>query len=222
MSHTQTEHTIQHLIDEDGAHVTITESWLPQEKATELMDQLLRMIHVPPEDPGERIEGERYWEKGQIKMFSKTYPVPRLQYFCGDEGIKEYKYSRQIYPIDPWIPEVEALRNLVERITGIKFDSCLLNYYRDGNDSISLHSDKEALGPGNAVATISLGASRTFHFCSVQKDPVTNMFKHRRSRLNNGDLVLMLGDCQRLWKHEIPKENCPLPRISLTFRMISS
>ena len=46
---------------------------------------------------------------------------------------------------------------------GERFNSVLLNLYRDGQDSMGWHSDDESeLGPAPAIASLSLGEPRRF------------------------------------------------------------
>jgi alkylated DNA repair dioxygenase AlkB len=103
---------------------------------------------------------------------------------------------------------------LAERGRPAQFNSVLMNYYRDGNDSIGLHADDETqLGSRPSIASVSLGATRTFEF------------RHRtlplklEEQLFGGSLLVMLGDTQEQWRHGIPKEpERPGARINLTFR----
>jgi alkylated DNA repair dioxygenase AlkB len=104
----------------------------------------------------------------------------------------------------------------------LHYDFCLLNYYRDGADKINFHSDKEALGAYNVVVTVSLGESRKIVFKSKKKNDELKYDKVE-VKLNNSDLLLMLGTCQEYWTHGIPRDNSKKnPRISLTFRLIGN
>ena len=92
----------------------------------------------------------------------------------------------------------------------------LANLYRDGNDSMGLHSDDEKeLGKNPVIASLSLGESREIYF------------KHKNKKLNliipqaSGQLIVMHGKTQKYWKHEIKKtKKIKKPRINLTFRNI--
>jgi alkylated DNA repair dioxygenase AlkB len=94
----------------------------------------------------------------------------------------------------------------------------LLNLYRDGDDSMGWHSDDEPeLGERPVIASLSLGATRRFRM------------RHRRRKdlepvaidLESGSLLIMQGDTQRFWKHQVPKTRRTVePRINLTFRSI--
>jgi len=51
----------------------------------------------------------------------------------------------------------------VEEVAKIKFNSVLLNYYRDGNDSVAWRSDRESvLGKNPVIALVSFGQVRSF------------------------------------------------------------
>ena len=98
------------------------------------------------------------------------------------------------------------------------FNSVLLNYYRDQNDSMGFHSDDEPeLGSQPTIASVSLGASRTF----ILKHKTKRHLKPVRISLPGGSLLVMSGDTQQFWKHGIEKESQPCgPRVNLTFRRI--
>jgi len=94
------------------------------------------------------------------------------------------------------------------------FNSVLMNYYRDGSDSIGMHADDETqLGPQPIIASLSLGATRTFKM-------VHTATKTKRDYcLQGGALLVMKGDTQDAWRHGISKEPGAGPRINLTFRL---
>jgi alkylated DNA repair dioxygenase AlkB len=104
----------------------------------------------------------------------------------------------------------------VEAASGRRFNSVLLNYYRDGRDSMGMHSDNEPeLGPEPAIASVSLGAERTF----VLQHTATR--ERVRIALTDGSLLLMAGSLQHHWSHGINKTARPIgSRVNLTFRLI--
>jgi alkylated DNA repair dioxygenase AlkB len=119
-----------------------------------------------------------------------------------------------------WTETLSAIRTRVEDATQTKFNSVLLNYYRNQNDSMGLHSDDEPeLGPQPVIASVSLGERRTF----ILKHKRRRDLKPVRLPLESGSLLLMKGDTQLNWKHGIHKESRPCgPRVNLTFRRIYS
>jgi alkylated DNA repair dioxygenase AlkB len=158
------------------------------------------------------------WRAENIVVWGKTYPQPRLTAWYGDDGA-DYTYSGiRLDPL-PWLHTLIDIKNRVEKIAGIDFNSVLLNYYRDHRDSMGLHSDDEPeLGRQPIIASLSLGEERTF----VLKHKTRKDLKSVRLRLTSGSLLLMKGETQHYWKHGIEKEKRPCgPRVNLTFRRIS-
>jgi alkylated DNA repair dioxygenase AlkB len=157
------------------------------------------------------------WRSEKIVVWGKAHMQPRLIAWFGDPG-SAYEYSGiQLQPL-AWTPLLMNIRREVERIAGVTFNSVLLNYYRDHNDSMGFHSDDEPeLGPRPIIASVSFGECRNFvlkHRTAKDVEPV-------RLPLHSGSLLLMRGDTQRHWKHGIGKETRPCgPRVNLTFRRI--
>ena len=155
------------------------------------------------------------WETGFIKIFGKTHQIPRLQAWYADKEI-EYTYSGKKLQRHNWNNLLLEIKEKVENITSFKFNSVLANLYRDGNDSMGLHSDDEKeLGKKPVIASLSLGETREIYF------------KHKNKKLNllipqaSGQLIVMHGKTQEYWKHEIKKtKKIKKPRINLTFRNI--
>ena len=98
----------------------------------------------------------------------------------------------------------------------IDFNSVLVNYYRDGKDSMGWHSDDEKeLGPNPTIASISFGSERDLVFRN-------KISKETRSIAQaHGCLILIDGKTQKNWQHSIKKTQKAIgPRINLTFRNI--
>jgi alkylated DNA repair dioxygenase AlkB len=156
------------------------------------------------------------WRQEQVKIWGKSHPQPRLVAWYGDEG-KSYTYSGISLSPLPWTPLLMDVRRSVEAVTAARFNSVLLNYYRDHRDSMGFHSDDEReLGPTPLIASVSVGEPRTFVFKA--KDGSERDYK---VVLDSGSLLVMRGGTQANWKHGIPKESRPCgPRVNLTFRQI--
>eukprot|EP01137_Pigoraptor_chileana_P004986 Opistho-2@2763 len=102
---------------------------------------------------------------------------------------------------------------------GTTFNSCLLNEYRNGSQYIGFHADDEKdLGENRMVATVSLGGARDF----VLKPKKSEGEKTTKILLESGSLVVMAGECQRLYHHSIPKRASAEYRVSLTFRRLNT
>jgi alkylated DNA repair dioxygenase AlkB len=95
----------------------------------------------------------------------------------------------------------------------------LLNWYRDGNDSVSWHSDDEPeLGADPVIASLSLGQTRRFELRHRQRKDLRKCVLE----LNHGSLLLMGKGLQRNWQHQIPKQpGLQGERLNLTFRFIA-
>ena len=157
------------------------------------------------------------WQQESITLYGKTHLQPRLLAWYGDPNAP-YSYSGNTYQPRAWTPLLLQLRDRISAISGASFNSVLLNYYRNGNDSMGSHADDEPeLGDRPVIASLSLGATRRLNF------------KHKTSRdlrpynldLPSGSLLLMRGETQCYWKHSVRKQTRPCgPRINLTFRRI--
>lgn len=156
------------------------------------------------------------WEQKPIQFMGKMVMQPRLTAWYGDEG-KAYTYSGLTVQPLSWTPTLLTMKTQVEAVAGVTFNSVLLNRYRTGQDSVGWHSDDEPeLGTNPVIASVSLGATRTFQFKHK-----TNPDLKLSIELTNGSLLIMRGTTQHFWKHQIPKTTKVLgPRINLTFRVI--
>lgn len=67
------------------------------------------------------------------------------------------------------------LKDRLEEVTGIHYNSMLANLYRDGHDSVAWHSDDElCLGPEPTIASLSFGDTRNFE---LRKKPPPVQYK---------------------------------------------
>jgi len=156
------------------------------------------------------------WRQDHLKMFGQTIPVPRLEAWIADEGL-DYTYSGIHHEPDPWFPDLARLRDLVAAHADTSFNSVLCNLYRDGNDGVDWHADDETeFGPEPVIGSLSLGATRRFDFRRVDDHAMKLSFD-----LHHGDLVVMRGTTQALWRHRVPKTKKQVgERINLTFRKV--
>ena len=158
------------------------------------------------------------WVQNKIRFYGKESLVPRLEAWYGDPG-KSYSYSGIQMNPKPWTPELQSIKQRIESLVKIKFNSVLINFYRDGKDRVAWHSDDEKeLGQNPVIGSISLGERRRFKL---------RHRKHKENGLNheimleNGSLLLMTGPTQHHWMHEIPRTAKTIgSRINLTFRII--
>jgi alkylated DNA repair dioxygenase AlkB len=87
------------------------------------------------------------WEQRSVRVMGRVVPQPRLVAYMADGPDLQYTYSGATLAPGGWHPVVAALKSRVEEAAGggVAFNSCLLNYYRSGQDSIAWHSDQEGL-----------------------------------------------------------------------------
>ncbi|MAJ86881.1 MAG: alpha-ketoglutarate-dependent dioxygenase AlkB [Cellvibrionales bacterium TMED148] len=155
------------------------------------------------------------WRKDSIKMFGKTIQIPRLQNWFSESG-QSYTYSRLSLPGLEYPEWMNNLSQDVKKTTQNDFNGILVNYYRNGSDSMGWHADDEnSLGSKPAVASVSLGAERNFQLRHKGTKDRVNI------PLSHGSLLLMCPGIQEYWQHRIAKTKDFLkPRISLTFRKL--
>jgi len=162
------------------------------------------------------IREETPWDQQSLEMYGKQIPLPRLTAWYGED---EYTYSGVTNKPTQWTPKLLEIKEVLQRVTGETFNSCLLNLYRDGQDSVSWHSDDESeLGDSPVIASISLGDPRKFQL-KKQNEKKSEKEQRISVLLEDGDLLVMGGELQKHWLHQIPKTKRPVgPRINLTFR----
>ena len=171
-------------------------------------------LPLPNEVVMARLLAETAWRAETVTVFGKRQLQPRLSAWHGEA---RYRYSGLTLEPLPFTPLLQQVRTAVEAATGARFNSVLLNYYRNERDSMGMHSDDEPeLGPRPAIASLSLGATRAF------------VLRHKHSGqtmkldLTDGSLLFMWGELQENWLHGVNKSARPLgPRLNLTFRYIA-
>jgi alkylated DNA repair dioxygenase AlkB len=153
--------------------------------------------------------------QNDIVIFGKEYKTPRLEGFYSKNG-ERYGYSGRRMESIPFSPVLKTICNKIESKTSQKFNSVLINLYRDGQDSNGWHSDDEnELGNNPFIASLSLGEARKIQFKHKSKG-----YKMEEI-LTHGSLMLMSGSLQTFWKHQIPKtKKKKEARLNLTFRNI--
>lgn len=156
------------------------------------------------------------WKHEPIKIFGKQIMQPRLTALYGDVD-KKYSYSGITMQPLQWTETLMKIKQKIELITGVKFTTALLNFYRHGSDSMGWHRDNEKeLGLNPVIGSVSFGAARKFQLRNyANKKQVTNI------ELTHGSFLLMQGETQHYWEHQLPKtKQAILPRINITFRVI--
>jgi alkylated DNA repair dioxygenase AlkB len=162
------------------------------------------------------------WKTFPVKVMGKVHSQPRQSFYMADYK-HTYKYSGFDRRPDEWCTTMlemrKILNSLVQEIMPNHPDlnAVLGNKYNDGDQYIGRHSDDEKdLNKDAFIVSVSLGAKRDF------------IFTHKKTKekmtisLEPGSVLLMGGDCQKNWMHEVPKrKKIKDPRINLTFRSIN-
>ena len=185
----------------EGGQLALFPAFLDSGSARALMDALQREVA---------------WSQHYVHIAGRRLACPRLSAWYGDPGAR-YRYSGQTYDPTPFLPRLEALRVLLEENLGTRFNSVLLNAYRDGNDAMGWHSDDEPeLGEDPTIASLSLGETRRFRLRHRERCAPSRGFD-----LEHGSLLVMDGPTQRNWQHAVPRTRRTVgPRLNLTWRRI--
>lgn len=168
---------------------------------------------IESEEIYKKLETHLSWTQDKLKIYGKDIVTKRKVAWHGDEAF-EYTYSHQKKVALPWTYELESMIDILQGITGHRFNSCLCNLYHEGSESMSWHADAEKeLEPLAPIASLSFGAERRFCFKHNESKEKTELI------LENGSLLIMQGETQLNWKHSLPKMmKVKKPRINLTFR----
>lgn len=157
------------------------------------------------------------WQHDKLNMYGKTVYLPRYSAWYGDND-KPYTYSGITLQPKPWNKGLLFIKAQIESVTPETFNSVLMNWYRDGEDHISWHTDEEPeLGINPTIASANFGETRDFvlkHNETGQKIVIP---------LKHGSLLIMSGALQHHWKHCVPKrKKVKGSRFNLTFRVIKN
>ena len=171
------------------------------------------------------------WQQDYIKMYGKKIPLPRLTAWYGE---KPYTYSGIKMQPHPWNDNLLEIKEKIDKESNVIFNSVLLNRYQDETNSIGWHQDNEhEFGINPVIGSISFGSTRTFRFRHLE-DYKKNKQKKIKTipieiDLTHGSFLLMRGETQHKWEHEIKKISnkkkdnsffSTKQRINLTFRVI--
>ena len=155
------------------------------------------------------------WHKDYYEVHGRRFNIPRLQAWVADAGI-QYSYSNNLLAVQPWSPLLLQIKRQVEAQVKHAFNAVLITYYRNGDDHVTWHADDEReLGDQPVIASLSLGASRTFQYKPKTEGAIEDLL------LDEGDLLLMRPGFQQDWLHQVPAEPIVTGgRINLTFRQV--
>lgn len=152
------------------------------------------------------------WRQNDITVFGKTHKEPRLTAWFGPA----YTYSKITWPAAEMPPQVQRICDYLVQEFGFPFNAVLLNAYRNGSDAMGWHRDNEPEIDQSMIASISLGATRSF------KIRQRNGNRQWTIELDHGALLLM-ENMQEHFEHCIPRrKKVDQLRINLTFRRVFS
>ena len=170
--------------------------------------------------PGDRLDDLGFtnirWKQDSLKLYGKSIPLPRLTAWYGDPGAA-YTYSGIKSDPNPWNDGLLHIKNRIESVVGDSYNCVLLNWYRDGQDSLNWHADDEReLGPNPTIASVNFGQTRDF---LLRRND-----DHQQKLsipLPAGCLLIMAGELQQHWQHAVPvRKRVTGSRFNLTFRWI--
>jgi alkylated DNA repair dioxygenase AlkB len=163
-----------------------------------------------------RLKDETPWRQRSMRFYDKEVLQPLLTAWYGDLGATYFYSGIRNDPL-PWTDLIIDMKSDIENMLQHRFNSVLLNYYRNGQDSIGFHCDDEPeLGDRPLIASLSLGAPRTLIFKNK-----LGQYPNQRVELYNNTLLVMEGDTQKNWFHGINKTKRDGERINMTFRNIN-
>jgi len=192
----------------------------------------------------EKVRDEVRWQK----MSHQGGDVPRLVSVQGEVGedgsIPIYRHpADESPPLLPFSATVSRIREQVEKKLGHPVNHALIQFYRDGTDYISEHSDKTLdIVPKTFIANVSLGAQRTMVFrtkkplkSDTSPDPESSQPRQAcRAPLPHNSMCKMGLVTNMRWLHGIRQDKRLASeksveelaynggRISLTFRLIGT
>jgi len=155
------------------------------------------------------------WEQGKLWRYERWVEEPRVGSFYGrNRGFPH--------------PVVAAAQRAIQDHYRVQFEGVALAWYRDGNDSVAFHRDREMrYCEDTVVAILTLGARRPW-------------LLRRRTRADkwiadhggaeydlapaSGDLFVLGGRAQADWEHSVPKlsgAGARAGRISMQWRYTS-
>lgn len=155
------------------------------------------------------------WVNDEARLFGRHIITKRKVAWYGDKPFN-YTYSNNTKVALLWTKRLLELKLLAEESSGETYNSCLLNLYHNGDEGMAWHSDGEKdLKKDGAIASMSLGAQRTFSFKHKTLNDKISL------PLENGSLLVMKENTQSHWLHRLPPtKKVTTPRINLTFRSI--
>ena len=150
------------------------------------------------------------WEQGHVFRYERNVDMPRLN--ARAPGRRSHAALSEA---GTWL----------DRRYRVVFDDGALARYRDGNDSVGWHRDRELRWlEDTVIGIVVLGAARPFLLRPLtgrraDADDLTGVLDLAPS---GGDLLVLGGRCQAAWLHAVPKVRSRVgSRISVQYRWTS-
>ena len=183
------------------------------------------------------------------KMFHRSGEVPRLVAVQGFVDMTGNEAPIYRHPADespellPFDTVVDVLRKAAEKVVGHPLNHALIQWYRNGEDNISEHSDKTLdVVPGSSIVNVSLGAQRTMIIRAkksalsspMDSEQVDAARPSQRIQLSHNSIFVLGQKTNQHWLHSIRADKRPTfekspaelafdgQRISFTFRHIGT
>ena len=173
------------------------------------------------------------YNEDRIIRYQKWYQKHQI-YFCNQWTIQYPRWNASVY--DETLNKLEEyIKNklIQDNVNDIgipipNLNSVLIQKYIDGTQYISAHRDTDmSFGKTPTILNLSLGDSRDIIFKRViyngsnkkmSKLDKPNKHLNMKFTLEKGSLLIMAGDSQKHWTHQINRESNKAARYSLTFR----
>jgi len=168
-------------------------------------------------DAGSWVDVCRGWLAGADSLFehlAATVPWRHRRRWMYDRMVDEPRLTCGYDERWPGHPVLADVHDALNRCYDTRFAGIFLNYYRDGNDSVAFHRDREQRHEGRAlIAILTLGAVRPFLLRPFGGGRAIDI------RPGSGDLLVMRGRTHCDWEHSVPKVASAGPRISVSLRV---
>jgi len=185
-------------------------NWLTNVDADRLCEQVIQ-------------ETSAHWV-GQLKYgklgrsFDRGHSMSRF----GEPGTT-YTFKGKPKPMHAMTPALVEIKQLVAAVTDWHPNCVVVNSYEPGS-GIYPHRDSTYIPQlviDPTIVAVSFGTTRTLQL--HYHNPVTNKYDRSKPIINlelgHGDLLIMSGPCDSLFKHGIPEQpERTGTRVSLTFR----
>lgn len=203
---------------------------------TELIDNLLTVDEANAvlnalRPDGNEIEYAQYY--GLRDDDKLIVPLPRLMAFqasissTGDSPW--YRCKLALIPQNkinymPWTTTVQKIKDAIEQKTGETWNLAHIIYYRDGDDSMGMHSDSMLdLMPNSRIAVVSFGCTRQMELMKKSRSTEDGPRKMKFD-LTHNSVFFLDQNTNTQYVHGIKKqaENRTEDRISIVFRHVST